>query len=114
MTALVYKQLRTLMDKQDVATFEIGLKCLIEQLDEKPELSAFAHFFKLHLSFCTRSWAYCYRARCGINTNMHLERMHGIFKHVYQQSRKNKHLDSAIYALMHMAYDKHFDRVTVH
>jgi len=33
-------------------------------------------------------------------------------QHVYQRGRKNQRLDSAIYALMNLAYDKEFDRLT--
>ena len=112
LTTQVYKQLRTLMDEQDIPTFETGMACLLDKLEGNTETAAFAKFFKLQYASCTHSWAYCYRSRCGVNTNMNLERMHDIFKHVYQQGKKNKRLDSAIYALMHMVYDKQFDRLT--
>jgi len=108
----VYKSLRTLMDEQDATTFEALLPTFVQQLHNDCDTAAFVHFFQLHYCTCIDSWAYCYRSNCGINTNMHLERTHGIFKHVYQRGKKNKCLDSAIYALMNLAYDKEFDRLT--
>ena len=107
----VYKSLRTLMDEQDATTFEALLPTFVQQLHNDCDTAAFAHFFQLHYCTCTDSWAYCYRSNCGINTNMHLERMNGSFKHVYQRGKKNKRLDSAIYALMNLAYEKEFDRL---
>ena len=109
---LLYKQLRAVMDEQDVVTFERLLPELLIEIENNPTTAEFAKFFKTYYVPHVKSWAYCYRSRCGINTNMHLERMHGIFKHIYQRGKKNKRLDSAIAALLSMVRDKQFDRIT--
>ena len=40
-----------------------------------------------------QNWAYCYRVNAGLNTNMNLERMHGIIKYIYLKGNKPKCLD---------------------
>jgi hypothetical protein len=91
-----YKGLRTLMDEPDVVTFDSSLPCFMSHLQSDEDTACFHHFFQSHFATCVNRWAYSYRARCGINTNMHLERMHGILKHIYLNGKKNKRLDSAI------------------
>nr|XP_037268532.1 uncharacterized protein LOC119159784 [Rhipicephalus microplus] len=50
---------------------------------------------------CQSEWAYCFRTRAGIDTNMHLESMHRTWKHSMLEGRKNKRVDKLISALMH-------------
>jgi len=87
------------MGEQDSQTFERHLEKFRIAIRNDADLSEFSQFFEALYAGCASSWAYCYRSRCGVNTNMHLERMHGIFKHIYQYKRKNKRLDTAIMAL---------------
>ena len=51
---------------------------------------------------------------CGINTNMHLERMHRTLKYVYLQGKQVKRLDKTINALMKLVRDKCFDYTIAH
>ena len=60
-----------------------------------------------------RSWAYCHRLQGGLNTNMHIERMHHTIKYVYLHGKNVKRLDKAIIALMSFVRDKLFDRLIV-
>jgi len=107
-----YKSVRTLMDEQDVLTFNELMPKLLHQLHCDSSTEKFANLCSRNVANCSEKWAYCHRAQCGINTNMHLERMHGIFKHIYLREKKNKRLDSAIGALSSLVHDKEFDRIT--
>lgn len=71
----------------------------------------FAHYFDEHYANVAERWAYCYRLHCGINTNMHLERMHRTIKHIYLHGQKVKRLDKGINAIMQFLKDKLFERL---
>ena len=58
-----------------------------------------------------RKWAYCFRAYSGLNTNMHLERMHGVIKYIYLKGAKPKRLNIALHALMTFLRDKLLDKL---
>lgn len=82
-------------------------------LDE-PKIFEFITYFKEHSSTKAQQWAYCYRLHAGINTNMHLERMHKTIKYIYLKGKTVKRLDKAIYAIMKFVKDKLFDRLISH
>jgi hypothetical protein len=49
------------------------------------------YFFNNYMSNVT-SWAFCFRLHSGVNTNMHLERMHRTIKEFYCHGKKNKEI----------------------
>lgn len=55
--------------------------------------------------------AYCFRKGAGINTNMRLESMFGLFKYGYMDG-KQKRLDTLAHVLMQLTCDKLFSRRT--
>jgi len=73
----------------------------------------FAKYFLSHYGNCVQSWAYCHRIHAGVNTNMHIERMHQILKQIYLQGKKVKCLDKSLYALMKFIRDRSIDRLIV-
>lgn len=79
---------------------------VVEFLKNDSVTADFGEYFDKEYSAKTRSWAYCYRLHAGLNTYMHLERMHGIIKHIYLKGKKVKRLDIAIHALMRFLRDK--------
>ena len=109
--AHVYKQLRTVMEELDVTTFEAELPILMQDLEADPVTNGFALFFKHQYVHCSRSWAYCYRAFCGVNTNMSTENFHKQLKHNYMLGKVAKRLDTAIETLLNLTYDKGFERI---
>ena len=106
----VYKTFRTLMEESDVVTFEAMLPAFLGSL-HNPATEEFSKYFETHYAKNANTWAYCYRAGCGINTNMHLERMHGILKYKYLRGKKTKRMDSAIKAVLDLAFDREYDRL---
>ena len=56
-------------------------------------------------------WAHAFRKWAGVNTNMHIERMHRTIKHTYLQGKQVKRLDKSIHSLMQFLCDKIFDRI---
>lgn len=109
----VYKILRTLLHEQDIKAFEIMFGSAISQMSADNETSDFANYFVSHYGNCVQSWAYCHRVHAGVNTNMHIERMHRTLKHIYLQGKKVKRLDKSLHALMKFIRDKSIDRLVV-
>lgn len=63
-------------------------------------------------SYRPKNWAYCYRLRLEINTNMYLESFHKILKHIYLNGKKVRRLDKSINAVMKLTQDTYFKRLT--
>ncbi|CAG9828393.1 unnamed protein product [Diabrotica balteata] len=110
---LVYKQLRIILQETDVPTFSIMLKEFQYQLENDPDLHPFLHYFKSYYANKSEFWAYCYRMHTGLNTNMHIERMHRTLKYLYLNGKTVKRLDKAILAIMKFVRDKLFDSLIV-
>jgi hypothetical protein len=103
--------IRTLLLEMHIETFEVTKAYVLSQLRANEGTADFATYFESNYSACAKLWAYCYRTNCGVNTNMALERMHGLLKHSYQNGKRNKRLDTAIQALTYMLQDKQVDRL---
>ncbi|KAJ8933296.1 hypothetical protein NQ314_014124 [Rhamnusium bicolor] len=58
-------------------------------------------------------WAYCYRVNSGLNTNMHIERMHRTLKYIYLHEKNVKRLDKAIHAIMQFVRDRLFEHLII-
>lgn len=80
---------------------------------ENPDLQDFGKYFEEFYLGRIKQWAYCYRLHCGLNTNMHVERMHRTLKHLYLNSKFVKRLDKALSAIMKFIRDKIFERLIV-
>ena len=106
-----YKMLRTLMVERDITTFEATKRYVLAQLHADGKTANFATYLESNYFSCSQRWAYCYRKNCGVNTNMALERMHGLLKYHYQNGKKNKRLDSAIQSIVYMLEDRQVDRL---
>jgi len=109
--AEVYKVIRTLMEESDKIAFEQMFQEAVSDLKSDPNTTEFAEYFCREYQRTVLSWAYCYRQNAGLNTNMHLERMHGVLKHIYLKGNKPKRLDIAIHALMRFLRDKLFEKL---
>jgi len=75
------------------------------------ETMHFSNYFTSYYASSVQSWAYCHRTHAGINTNMHIERMHRTLKHIYLQGKKVKRLDKSLHALMKYTRDKSIDKL---
>lgn len=73
----------------------------------------FGLYFQEHYSKNIQEWAYCYRLHCGIDTNMHVERMHRTLKYIYLNGKIVKRLDKSIHVLMKFVRDQLFERIIV-
>jgi len=83
-------------------------------MSDDEQTNEFANYFVSHYGNCVQSWAYCHRIHAGVNTNMHIERMHRTLKHIYLQGKKVKRLDKSLYyALMKFIRDRSIDRLIV-
>ncbi|XP_050309168.1 uncharacterized protein LOC126745382 isoform X2 [Anthonomus grandis grandis] len=111
--AFIYKNLRAVLEERDVTTFNILINKLYTMLLEDPDTMEFANYFNKYYMCCVECWAYCHRLGAGLNTNMHLERMHKTLKYTYLKGKKVKRLDKAINAIMRFVRDKCIDRLIV-
>ncbi|XP_068083939.1 uncharacterized protein [Anabrus simplex] len=111
--ANAYKLIRTLLEERDAAAFDMMFPVVLEKFKSDPDTSEFASYFLDNYLSNAKCWAYCHRLHAGLNTNMHIERMHHTLKYIYLQGKHVKRLDKAIYALMSFVKDKLFDRLIV-
>lgn len=73
---------------------------------DNPDYVEFLQYFIDYYAKKCEQWAYCYRLHAGINTNMHLERMHRSIKYMYLKGKHVKRLDKGIAAIMNFIRDK--------
>lgn len=98
-----------MLTERDPEAFQ---KMLLEFCNINDEESAdFIKYFKDYYAIKCEYWAYCYRLHAGINTNMHLERMHRSIKYMYLKGKNVKRLDKGIAAIMRFVRDKLISRV---
>ena len=109
----VYKQLRTLLHERDPSAFLIMVNNFVTSLLSDETTIEFGNYFRDHYSKSTAAWDYCYRLNAGLNTNMHIERMHRTIKYLYLHGKVVKRLDKAVTALMKFVRDKLFDQLIV-
>jgi len=68
--AFVYKSLRVLLQLTSVEQFQSCLQRFMKDLSEDSDTIAFWEYFQRIYSNRPENWAYCYRLRLGLNTNM--------------------------------------------
>ncbi|KAF8789517.1 hypothetical protein HNY73_007450 [Argiope bruennichi] len=107
----VYKLLRTLLEERDENAVIAIIETSLNDLSAEADTFAFAEYFKTHYLNKLRQWAFCYMLHCGLNTNMHLERMHKTIKYIYLNGKTVKRLDKALDALMRFLKDKIVERL---
>ncbi|XP_064211804.1 uncharacterized protein LOC103313542 isoform X1 [Tribolium castaneum] len=110
---MVYKYLRTLLQERDENAFLRMLNDFIRTITNDPETNEFSEYFKNNYINNRHCWAYCYRLHSGLNTNMHIERMHRTIKYIYFGGRKVKRLDKALHEIEKFIRDRLFNRLTV-
>lgn len=102
---------RTLLEERDQTAFLRILNSFCRELITDNDTKEFGIYFFENYQKNYQFWAYCHRLHAGVNTNMHLERMHGVFKHLYLKGKTVRRLDKVISALMKFIKDKLFDRL---
>lgn len=102
-----------LLQERDLATFTNLMQKFLEFCQGSPESVEFFNYFQQHYVNKSERWAYCYRLFSGLNTNMHIERMHRTIKHLYLNGKYVKRLDKAISAILKFVRDKIFERLIV-
>uniref|UniRef100_A0A6P7GY30 Uncharacterized protein LOC114348268 n=1 Tax=Diabrotica virgifera virgifera TaxID=50390 RepID=A0A6P7GY30_DIAVI len=105
---LIYQMLRMLLQETDIETFNTLMQTFLEFCQGSPESVEFANYFQQHYVNKAEHWAYCFRLYSGLNTNMHIERMHRTIKHLYLNGKYVKRLDKAISAILNFVRDKLF------
>jgi len=109
--SLVYKTLRVLLQITSIDEFKACQDQVINDLLKDEDTNAFGVYFKENYSKRSEVWAYCYRLRKGINTNVYLEAFHKVLKHIYLEGKKCQRLDKTINAVMKINRDMIFKRL---
>nr|XP_023014901.1 uncharacterized protein LOC111504553 isoform X1 [Leptinotarsa decemlineata] len=106
------KTLKILMEEQDPIIFEDMLEKWMNDLCD-PELKEFGEWFKVFYAPTRKCWANCFRLRVGLNTNMHLERMHMTLEYIYMKGHTAKRPDKVIHAIMRLMREKLFEQLLI-
>lgn len=78
------------MQCTSIDDFNKWLTIVLADLDADQDTFLFGQYFNDHYVNRPQCWAYCYRSGLGINTNMYLEPLHKILKHIYLDVKKVK------------------------
>lgn len=108
--AEIYKMIRTCLEQTSENLFEDCLSGLLNFLESEPKAVCFRNYFVRDWVNKKTQWAYCFRLRIGINTNMFSEAFHRVFKRVYLGGKTNKRIDNCLVNLVKFSRDKAFDR----
>lgn len=107
----VYKTLKVIQKETDQSKFHVDLTEAIKLMVQDKETKTFGLYFQGFYEATYSHWAYSYRKGCNINTNMRLESMHKILKHIYLDGKTVKRLDKGLHALLKLIRDKSVQRI---
>ena len=102
--------LTTVTQELNVETFQRLLSYAMEYFKTDPDLNAFGDYFSRYENM-QKTWAFCYRVGCHINTNNSLESMHRYIKVIYFQKKYSKTLEKSIKTLMMFIRNKLHDKL---
>ena len=93
----IYHTLRVLMEEMEEQKFYSLLESFLSSIQSDKAFEKCSDYFDAKYGRRYEQWAFCYRKRAGINTNMYAESFHRVLKHVYMKGKINKRLDSIIH-----------------
>ncbi|XP_035205396.1 uncharacterized protein LOC118180399 [Stegodyphus dumicola] len=100
----VLKFLNVVSECHDIKEFEALISDFLSKLFADRDTDKFANYFASNYANRCELWAKCYRKRCNITTNNHLEALHRVLKYSsYLDGLKNKRVDRCIAKLINMA-----------
>ncbi|XP_065208546.1 uncharacterized protein LOC135837263 [Planococcus citri] len=105
-----YKLLRTCLEELDQNKFNILIVNVANTLKADDDWRDYGIYFDTYYVPKAEYWAYCFRRHAGVNTNMHLERIHKSIKYLYLDGKVCKRLDKSLHALLQYIRDRLFDR----
>ena len=110
--ALVYHNIRVLMEESDVDNVKFMLDRPLQQQNESRATEEFAKYFITDYVPRAEQWATCFRKSANISINMYVESFHRTSKYVYMKGRINKRIDNLIHVLIKISRDKLFERLS--
>lgn len=100
-----------LLQETDIDKLDKLLDDFVDDMKSDDDTLEYGIYFENNYRSKASCWSYAYRMNAGINTNMSMERMHGVLKHIYLKGLKVKRLDAVISKLLLMMRDKLFDQI---
>ncbi|KAJ8963606.1 hypothetical protein NQ314_005506 [Rhamnusium bicolor] len=107
----VYKTLKYLQMLLDIDEFKKHFAAFLYILELDEGTKKIREYIINYYGQNTQQWAYCYRAKCQINTNMHVESLHKVLKYHYLDGKKIKRLDKSLHALQKYIRDTTVERI---
>lgn len=107
----VYKTLKLLQTTEDVNEFTDLYQKSLLAFREDSDLKDFVDYFEQNYSQNTKTWAYCFRKECGINTTMCLESMHKTIKYFHLDGKHVQRLDKGLNSVVNYIKDKVVERI---
>ncbi|KAE8744949.1 hypothetical protein FOCC_FOCC008361 [Frankliniella occidentalis] len=81
-----------------------------QRLEEDEDTRPFLGYFDKY-ERQKEKWAYCYRAGCGLNTNMYVEAFFKKLKYSYMKGKKLRRVDECLHILLRLSRDVAFERL---
>lgn len=107
----VYKTLKYLQTNLNKDEFEYEFEQFLKLLQSESSTTNMFNYLMDNYYNNRQQWAYSYRKKSGINTNMFLESMHKTIKYTYLEGKKVRRLDKSLHALQKFLRDKTIERL---
>lgn len=108
----IYKMLCTMVGLIDIKLFEDYLTDFTSHLMLTKKALTFANDFQKYWIPKKELWAYCYRAKHGINPNTNIESFYSVLEYRYLAGKYNRRVDSCLIMLFKYNRDRAFERLT--
>ena len=110
--AETFKCLQILLQCPNKKKLDTCIKSFCRNLGGDPNMEKFAHYFTSQYKDRKQEWGLAYRLGAGINTNMYVEAIHRVLKHVYLGGYVKHRIDSLTVVLLRFERNKVFERLT--
>lgn len=97
----VYKGCRVLLESLEEEDFQETLTNFLQMCKDDPDTELFYDYFKTYYAARPHLWAYCYRKKLRLNTNMFLEALHRTLKYCFLDGKYNRRVDKCIDMLLY-------------
>lgn len=106
------KNLIIIINELDIATFQVMLNRLLDELLVDPETVNYGNYLSTYYANRVEQWAHCYRKGYHKNTNMSLEKWHHELKHNSRMNGKcQRRLDVSINNVLRCLRTKFLRRI---
>ncbi|XP_034236338.1 uncharacterized protein LOC117642361 [Thrips palmi] len=110
----VYKGCRVLLECKQAEDLEELAESFIQMCENDEETKEFGKYFRQYYANRIPMWAFSFRHKLGLNTNMYLEALHKKLKYCHFDGKANRRMDNCIAALLKLSKNLMFERLIRH